>query len=247
MKKVINNLATEYTDEGKGQTILMLHGWDNNLHTFDSITKKLKKDYRIIRLDLPGFGKSEIPENDWHLNDYINFVQQFIEKLEISPEILVGHSFGGRIIIKGSAEKVLDAEKNILIASAGIRKADTLKSKTIKAIAKTGKIITSFIPGQEKIREVFYKKIKSDYNDAGEMKETFLNIIEEDLKSYAGQIKTPTLLIWGEADNVTPVTDGQKFKKLIKDSKLKILKDSGHFVHEEKPDEIVNAIKNFNA
>lgn len=247
MKKIVNNLATEFKDEGKGPTILMLHGWGNNLHTFDSITEKLKKDYRIIRLDLPGFGQSEIPKKDWHLNDYTSFVQQFIEKLEINPEILIGHSFGGRIIIKGTAQKVFKADKNILISSAGIKKSNTLKNKTIKVIAKTGKAITSIIPGKEKIKEIFYKNIKSDYNETGEMKDTFLNIIQEDLQSHASKIKTPTLLIWGDGDNVTPVTDGQKLHKLIKNSELKIIKDSDHFVHEKKPKEVINAIKNFNA
>jgi len=250
MQKIINDLAIKYSKEGSGPTILMLHGWGDNLNTFNKISKQLEKNYEVIRLDFPGFGKSQVLENDWYLNDYINFTQQFIEKLNIDVDILLGHSFGGRVIIKGVSENILQANKIVLISSAGIKKSDTLKNKIIKGITKTGKLMTYIPPFyffRKKIKKKFYDQIQSDYLNAEDMKVTFINIIEEDLQSNAKKIEKPTLLIWGEKDDVTPVNDGQKIHKLIKNSKLEIIKNSSHFVHQEKPEEVIKLINNFNA
>lgn len=249
MRKIIKNLDINYTKEGKGKTILMLHGWGSDLHTFDEITNKLSKNHEVVRFDFPGFGNSQTPKKDWNLENYVNFTKSFIDEMNIKPEIILGHSFGGRVIIKGSAQEILHSEKNILISSAGIYKGNKPKNMLTKITAKLGKLLTlipPFIFWREKIRKIFYQKIDSDYYDAGPMSKTFINIIKEDLKKYAKNIKTPTLLIWGENDNVTPVKDGKILKSLIKNSKLKTIKKSSHFVHKEKPSEVVKIIKEFN-
>ncbi len=121
MKAIVEGLATEYTDEGHGQVVLMLHGWGDNLHTFDPLLQFILK-YRVVRLDLPGFGNSEKPQDVWGVQEYANFVRAFCAKLDIVPEAILGHSFGGRIILKGVGTGVLSPQKIILIASAGIAK-----------------------------------------------------------------------------------------------------------------------------
>ena len=80
MKIIVQNLATEYRDEGSGKTLIFLHGWQSNLHTFDNLASPLKNYYRVVRLDLPGFGGSEMPKETWDLNKYILFVCDFIQK-----------------------------------------------------------------------------------------------------------------------------------------------------------------------
>src|SRR4051812_20826260 len=95
MKVIVEGLATEYLDEGEGQTILMLHGWSDTIHTFDPILRHITK-YRIIRVDLPGFGGSERPTSTWGVEEYARFVLAFCKKLECEPDVIMGHSFGGR-------------------------------------------------------------------------------------------------------------------------------------------------------
>ena len=73
MKLIVYNLATEYTIEGAGGTALFLHGWQDNLHTWDSLASLLAPMYRVVRLDLPGFGKTELPRETWNLYNYIQF------------------------------------------------------------------------------------------------------------------------------------------------------------------------------
>src|ERR1043166_6772182 len=100
MKVIVKGIATEYRDEGSGPIILMLHGWGDSLHSFDMLAQRLDPDCRILRLDLPGFGQSETPRGAWTLADYAEFVKAFCEKIGLVPDFLVGHSMGGRIIIK---------------------------------------------------------------------------------------------------------------------------------------------------
>ena len=97
MKIIVQNLATEYLDEGNGKVVLFLHGWQDNLHTFDSLASLLSPTWRIVRLDLPGFGKSEVPKETGELDNYVQFVKDFINKLDIHVYALVGHSFGGQL------------------------------------------------------------------------------------------------------------------------------------------------------
>ena len=80
MKIIVQGLATEYVEEGKGPTLLFLPGWMNTLHNFDELASRLKSEYRIVRLDLPGFlgGGTETPPSGWHVGDYATFLETFI-------------------------------------------------------------------------------------------------------------------------------------------------------------------------
>lgn len=247
-KLIVQNLATEYKDEGGGKTILCLHGWQDSLGTFDEITKDLSRDYRLIRLDLPGFGNTERPKVPWGVGDYALFVRDFINKLEVKPDYLLGHSFGGRIILKGQTEYGLEAKKNILIASAGISETKTLRNIIFKTMAKLGGLLTYVPPlifWREDLRRMLYKFLRSDYMESEQLKETFLNVIKEDLSENARRINVPTFLIWGANDIVTPLSDGKRLNELIPNSEIKIIDGAGHFVHKKKSKKVSHAIKEF--
>ena len=243
-KIIVNNLATEYTEDGQGPTVLMLHGWWRNISDFDAIVRKLKEKYRIIRVDLPGFGGTEMPKDKvWNLNDYANFIKSFIEKIDIKPNILLGHSFGGRIILKDQ----FGAEKLVLISAAGV-KAKKWRKSLFMALAKIGDLV-SYVPPllfvRQKLKNKFYKAIGSDYLESGHMKEVFKAVVEEDLTLSASKIEMPTLLIWGEKDIVTPLEDGKKLSGLIKNSKFEIIPNTGHFSFVEKPEDVADLIQKF--
>lgn len=249
MKVIVQNLATEYKDEGSGKTLLFLHGWQDNLHSFDKVSNLLVKDYRVVRVDLPGFGGSELPKEDWDLSRYVSFVADFIKKLNLDIYAIVGHSFGGRILIKGSASDTLKVEKIILIGSAGVANRKTFRNYFFKFLAKLGKIFTlipPFLFWRDFLRKKIYKMIGSrDYVKAGALRKTFVRVINEDLSLSAKKISYPTLLIWGKNDTETPVYQGEKLSNLIQNARLEILPDSGHFVHQEKPIEVADLIKKF--
>lgn len=248
MKVLVSGIATEYQDQGTGPIVLFLPGWQDTLHSFDAIAKDLIPNYRIIRLDLPGFGATETPAEPWDLDCYITFVAEFIKKLTIVPTAIVGHSFGGRITIKGLATQTLAAEKIILIAAAGITHRRTWRNTILQALAKTGRLLTTIPPlsfWRQTLRKKLYRAIGSDYFAAGRLKETFLKVIAEDLSQVAPKIAVPTLLIWGADDTATPLTDGQKLHQLISGSKLEVITNTGHFVHQQEPERVAILMKNF--
>ncbi len=227
--------------------MLLLHGWQDSLHTFDSLTPLLCGDYRVIRLDLPGFGESEMPREAWHLDDYAGFVADFIGKLGVRVDVMVGHSFGGRVVVKGTATGIFSVDKIILIASAGVAERNEFRALFFHALAKIGRLVTAMRPLtllREPLRRYLYGHVgSSDYLFAGSLKETFLNIIREDLSVMAKNIVRPTLLIWGSDDTETPLQEGRRLATLIPNSTLEVISGAGHFVHREKPREVAALIR----
>ena len=248
MQVIVNNMLTEYTDQGSGKVVLFLHGWGDNLHSFDHIAETLKNDYRVVSLDLPGFGKTEMVKDAWDLNKYIDFVNNFTKKLDLTVYALVGHSFGGRVIIKGTADGVLGGDKIILIGSAGIAQRKTFKNQIFKVVAKVGKIATLIPPlyfWRDALRKKMYSFVGTDYLNARPLRETFVKIVNEDLASSALKINKSALLIWGANDTETPLTDGKRLSGFIKNSRLEVIEGAGHFVHKERPLEVLKLIKQF--
>lgn len=240
---VINDQLISYYQFGSGQkSVIFLHGWRSSADAwFGVIEKLLSEDLSIFALDLPGFGASPAPKADWNLGDYADLVEGFIFKKEISNPILVGHSFGGRISIKLAANKLGLIRKLILVDSAGIRREFSGR----KAIAKLVKPLFKpvFMRG---LRKKIYKQMGSeDYLATPELKETYLNIIGEDLTPLLDRIKADTLIIWGSDDKETPLSDAEMMKSRIEYSELKVLENAGHFSFIDQPEEFVETIKNF--
>ncbi len=253
MKVIVNKLAVEYADEGNGPVMLFLHGWNTDLHTFDALTAELSRDFRIARLDLPGFGGSELPKESWGVGEYSIFVKDFCEKLDITPVALLGHSFGGRIAIKAVARGIFTPEKLILLGSAGVARRTVARVITTSIVAF--KNFARFIPssnffyakGRFFLRRLggFYQQRESDYHAAGALKSTFLKVIAEDLSPEAKKISIPTLLIWGEDDTATPLSEGKRLRELIIGSTLKVIAGASHFVHQEKPSQVSTLVREF--
>ena len=246
MKVIVKGLATEYSDEGSGPTILMLHGWGDSLHSFDALVQCLG-EYRVVRLDLPGFGHTELPRGNWDVGDYARFVAEFCEKIAIKPEFALGHSFGGRVLIKSIANNILLPKKLVLVASAGVADREKLQNNAFAYVAKVGKLFLKPFPRSWylNLRRELYKVSGGDYVSAGALSETFIKVIQEDLSRNASQITIPTLLVWGEDDIVTPLPEGKKLNHLIRDSHIKIFPGAGHFVHKEKSEDVAALIKEF--
>jgi pimeloyl-ACP methyl ester carboxylesterase len=248
MQVIVDDLLINYQRQGKGKLLVLLHGWGSSLVDLDPLFQGLAKNYEVIALDLPGLGASQSPSDNWDLNSYAKFLGGFTNKLELKNiYALVGHSNGGAIAIKGLADNTLSADKLVLISSAGIRDNAKTKRAGLKALTKVGKIASSPLPAatKKKLRSKLYTAIGSDYLVAEHLSETFKNIVSEDLQSQAKLISIPTLLIYGEKDNQTPVAYGQLYHQLIADSTLEEVGGAGHFVFQEKPELVVKLIKDF--
>jgi len=248
---LIDNLKINYKIAGEGPAILILHGWGGSSDSWRKVLKILAKEkYKIIVPDLPGFGKSITPPIAWDVKAYSNFVFELTEKLGISQFLLLGHSFGGRIAIKFAKDYPEKIKKLILCDSAGIKQKWGLKEKIIFQLSKLGNAI--FTPSpltrlKDKARNLFYIFLRNkDYFKAdGTMKETVKKVLSEDLLPELSDIKTETLLIWGQKDKMVPLKYAYIFKENVPNSKLEILPKIGHSPHLEKPEKLSKIILNF--
>jgi pimeloyl-ACP methyl ester carboxylesterase len=243
MQTIVKNTLTNYQILGPKdteETIVILHGWGRSYSDWIPIANQLKDRFKVILLDLPGFGSTPKPQTDWTIYDYTDYFEEFAKKLGLKNLIFIGHSFGGRIgIISASRSNLI--KKLILVDSGAIEK-KSLKLKAKVFIVQSLKPLTKLLPTniQKKLKS---KAGSSDYQASGEMKKIFLNTIHEDLTHLFKNIKTKTLIIWGSNDLTLPVRNAKIIKSQIKDSELRIVWEAGHHPHLDKPKEFLEILE----
>lgn len=239
MKISIKDIDVNYIQYGKGkEDILLLHGWGQNIEMMRPIGDRLEEKYRITILDFPGFGESDEPKEAWCIDDYVEVVEQLLKKLNVKKPVIMGHSFGGRVAIKYTANH--PTSKLILFGSPCIRTKEvlTLKVKVLKKL-KT-------LPGMNQLGEKMKKYIGSrDYKAASPiMRQTLVNTVNEDLSSSAKKIKVETLLIWGVDDTEAPLEDAKKLEMIMEDAALITLPGT-HYAYLENLYQVVTIITAF--
>lgn len=231
--------------------ILILHGWNLSSKNFRQLQKELSyKGYKVYCIDLPGFGATKVPKISYKLSDYVEFVKGYLVKNKLSKIILIGHSFGGRISIKIAAENPKIVHALILTGAPGINPVPRSKILLFLYLAKAGKRLFSLpvLAGiQDKARNLLYRIARASdfYNTDEKMRETFKNVIKEDLVPYMKRIIAPTLLIWGAEDRMVPVEIAAKMNKMINKSKLVVINEARHGVPWTHPKEFADEVEKF--
>lgn len=238
MKVKIKQIDINYIQYGSGSDILLLHGWGQNIEMMKPLGDNLCSDHRVTILDFPGFGESGEPDTPWTIDDYMLMLEEFIDVLKIKKPIIMGHSFGGRVAISYSADHAI--EKLVLFGSPCIR--DNKKLPLYVRFLKKVKQL----PGMNKIGEFMKQYIGSrDYKAASPvMRQTLVNVVNEDLSEYAKKIEEPTLLIWGENDTEALVEDAKRLEAIMIDAALIILPGT-HYAYLENLNQVVNILKAF--
>lgn len=243
MKIIIKDYTVNYAIDGnEGETIVILQGWGTNIDDYKSIAALLSDKYRVVRLDLPGFGNSTEPKTGLSVDDFVEFFLEFLDALNIKKTILIGHSYGGRMIIKlASRENIpVDIDRIVLIDSAGVLPQKTTKQKlSIYKYKLTKKIVNTKLVQKRFASQVESWKSKqgsADYRNASPiMRQCLVKAVNEDLTPCLKNIKAETLLIWGENDTATPLSDAQLMEKEINNAGLAVIKNAGHFCFLEQP------------
>ena len=244
-----NKYKLYYEKHGIGKkNILILPGWGNTRLTFQKIIKQLENEYTVYIIDYPGFGNSKVINKELTIYDYALIIKSFIEKNNLIQTNIIAHSFGGRITSILLSEYNIKINKLILIDVAGIKRLN-IKIKIKNIIYKLLKKLTCILPKRKKFivrKKLFNLFSSNDYKTLPKsMYKTFQNIISINLKKYYKNITNKTLIIWGSNDQATPLKDAYTLKKIIKNSKLIVYKDSSHFSYLENHNEIIKNISNF--
>lgn len=206
---------------------MFLHGYLASKETFIYQTEFLKGRFRVIAVDITGFGKSPKITHAYSLDDYVSDVVEFINSLGIKSYHVVAHSFGARIAIK-LARQDKRLKKLVLTGAAGLK-----PKRSVKYYFKvySYKLFKRFLPSK-KLKNFGSTEYK---NLSGFMKESYVKIVNEHLDGYLKYIENKTLILFGENDKDTPLYMAKKFKKYIKNSTLHIIKNAGHFAFIDEP------------
>jgi pimeloyl-ACP methyl ester carboxylesterase len=235
--KEVKDLKINYKSFGESTNeaypLILLHGWSNSLEVVLPLAENLGKYFKVYALDLPGHGKSEIPQEIWDMKGFACVVKKFLDDNQIPKANFVGHSFGGKTIIKFNYLFPNYINLNVLIGSSGFRPKPKFKKKMYFLFLKYLRNLIRFKNTSlgKKLYENWYipKFASRDYLNAGSMTRTFVKTLNEELYEELESINSRTLLIWGEKDDESPPQIGEKMNKLIKNSKLIILEGKDHF------------------
>lgn len=237
----IQGLPTTYSVSGPAEApaILLMHGWGCSHATLQSIENLLNKGMRVINIDLPGHGATQEPPEIWGIEAYTRFVEEFISRVCPDVSVLLGHSFGGRIaIMLGSRHP--EIKKILLVDAAGIKPRRPLKYYIKVYSFKAAKIMWKLLLGAEKaqkrIEEERRRRGSADYAASSPvMRGVLSKVVNEDLRHLMPSITASTLLIWGENDTATPLSDAKTMERLIPDAGLASFPGCGHYSFLDNP------------
>jgi pimeloyl-ACP methyl ester carboxylesterase len=231
-------VLTPSTTQSTPPTLVLLHDWGSSLNTLRPLGELLATSCKVVLVDLPGFGLSALPpeaSNDgvgWGTYEYSERVKRFLDESSIESCILVGHSFGGRISVQLASRYPDIIKAVVLIGSHGLKRTrspiDALRLKGIKLLGSCAKKIDG-ATGTRIFAHYFSPRFgPADYVAAGDLRKTLVKTVTEDISAQASRIKAPTLLLWGEEDQQTPLDLARSFKALIANCELHIFPDKGH-------------------
>ena len=209
------DLSYEILNPDAKVDLIVLHGWGSNKGLMKKSFAPYMDSFRHIYIDLPGFGGSSC-NLALETKDYAAIVELLLIYINASKDIIVGHSFGGKIAL------LLEPKVLVLVGSAGIYIPKPFKIKAKIALFKIAKVF-----GLSKLRSVFVAEDAKSLSEP--MYQTFKNVVDEDFSTEFSAYSGKALLCWGRDDTATPLSSAQRIEKLIDDSSLSIYEGDHYF------------------
>lgn len=263
----IDNMEVHYRDEGPRSDsipIVLIHGTGSSLHTFEGWNTILKKERRVLSMDLPGYGLTgPFPDRDYSINNYLTFLYNFLGAVGVKKCVIGGNSLGGNIAWRFASKHPDMVERLVLIDASGyasmaqstpvafkLAQIPILKSLflylTPKFIARSS--VENVYADKSKVTEELVDRYFELTLREGN-RQAFVDRLAIDVDtSYQHKIKSidkPTLLLWGEDDLLTPIEMAYKFQQDLTNDSLIILKNIGHVPMEEAPSKSIEVVVDF--
>lgn len=263
----LDGMQVHLRDEGPRddpEPILLLHGTSASLHTWDGWVDDLSRDRRVIRVDLPGFGLTgPDPANRYEIEDYVRFVILLMDERQLQQVVLAGNSLGGHIAWKTAHDHPDRVSRLILVDAAGY----AFEPESIPIGFRLARnplfapLLTRILPRgtvEASLRDVYGDPARVDdalvdrYFDltlrAGNRRavaERFRQMKSGEHEGEVGEVRQPTLVLWGSKDRLIPPKFGERFARDLPDARLVVFDGLGHVPHEEAPAETVGAVRRF--
>lgn len=245
-----------YVDLGEGKPVVFVHGlsgcWQNWLENLPRVAS----ERRVIALDLPGFGDSEMPGEKISIEGYGRCVDELCERLELGSVAIVGNSMGGFVGAEVAISFPSRVDRLVLVSAAGITTANVLRrpvmtlGRVATALATNSAIGHRRIAARPVTRHVALllvarhpSRLRPDVVFEGLMRgagkpgfvAALKATLEYDFRDRLPDIGCPTLVVWGSKDSVLPVDDAAEFERLIPDVRKVVMDDTGHIPMMERP------------
>lgn len=247
----INGVSFAYSVlPGAGAPVVLMHGWGCSRQTLASIQKIVSALGRpVINVDFPGFGESTEPPLVWGVEEYTRAFEELMRREGVGDDVvLLGHSFGGRVAILYASRNSVG--KVVLVDAAGVKPRRTLKYYVKVYTFKAQKHLLRLLLGPRKadrcLDRLRARAGSSDYAGASpRMRAILSRVVNEDLCRAMPLIKAPTLLIWGDADTATPLSDAKTMERLIPGSGLVVFPGAGHYSFLDRPAQFAAVLTSF--
>jgi pimeloyl-ACP methyl ester carboxylesterase len=275
VKKVnlpVSGFDIAYTDEGKGdKTIIFIHGLGSYSQAWIKNVEVLKNDFRCISVDLPGYGKSSKQPHSGQMTFYAQVINELVKELNLNKVTLAGHSMGGQISITTHLLFPDIVEGLILVAPAGFEHFHKGQKQWFRDVMTVdGVRLTTTEAIQNNLASNFYRlpadadfmvtdrismRSADDFNAyCYAVVQSVNGMVDNPVIDYLEDIKVPTLIIFGENDNLIPnrflnpgpTSEIAKYgASKIKNSKLVMVPKCGHFMMFEKSEVFNSEVRNF--
>lgn len=246
-----------YETYGRGRPVLLLHGWLGSWALWRDTIEILGREFKTYALDFFGFGESVDREQNFTVNNYVESVNQFMDRLGIVKAPLIGHSMGGTVSLAVSVRYPEKVVKTTVIGSPiqGNSLNLLLKLSGFKGIARimwtTPALLKLFMRGYgyyiakdgRRVGKMLVEdvsKISSDsfFQSIGTLRQT-------DLRDQIGVLKMPVLGIYGKSDRIVSPRQHEVLKQCLPSSRIAWFEGSGHFPMMDEPDRFHDTIRDF--
>jgi pimeloyl-ACP methyl ester carboxylesterase len=262
-------ISIHYEDQGQGQPLILVHGYGASTYSWRHVSPYFSKSYRVIAIDLKGFGLSDKPmDGDYSVLEQSRIISEFIRFHRLENVVLAGNSLGGAVslltYLMQSDQSAHRISKLILIDTASYPQdlpffISILRVPIINELSlyltssnfKSRMILRKAFFDHSKIMEEMVTTYGANLSLPGASQaliKTAKQMLPSNLEKLSERYKSiavPVLLIWGEKDEIVPLEVGRKLAGNIPNSKLVVIPDCGHVPQEECPGRAIEAMESF--
>ena len=252
----VNGSRVNYIEMGEGRPLVFVHGlagcWQNWLENIPHFAR----NHRVIAIDLPGFGESELPQDDISIPGYGRFVDEFLGEIGVERGSIVGNSMGGFIAAEVALSHPARVDKLVLVSAAGVMTVGTAQLTLATRMSRlfqagSGRVIArrqsivrrrrlrkmllyGVVRHPELLQPELVYEIVSGGGKPGFL-DAFKAILDYDFSDRIPDIDRPTLIVWGRNDRIVPVGGAYRYEELIPDARRVIFEETGHVPMIERP------------
>ncbi len=262
-------ISINYEDRGQGQPLILLHGYGASTYSWRYVSPYFSKSYRVIAIDLKGFGLSDKPvDDDYSVLDQSRIISEFMSVHNLENVILAGHSLGGAVSLLSylmqSDHGAHHISKLILLDTASYKQ-DLPYFISILRVPIINEVALLLTSSNFKTRMILRKAFFDHSKITEEMVTTYAEYLSlpgashalitaakqmvpsnlEEISERYKSINIPVLLIWGEKDEIVPLEVGRKLAGNIPDAKLVVVPNCGHVPQEECPSQAIEVMESF--